>query len=286
MKIQYKCHECGLKYNLDTPAFRCECGGLFDLEKAEIKFSRDQILQNEWSLFRYVDALPFDKDSEGWKDITMGEGLTPVLSLDPGMPNVWVKMDYAMPTLSFKDRGAAVLIGKAKELGIKKVIQDSSGNAGTSIAAYASRAGMACDIYVPEKTSAKKVKQIAAYGAKVHLVKGSREDTAAAALQAAEKGDVFYASHVYNPFFYEGTKTFAYEVYEQFQEDLPDSIFVPLGNGTLVLGCYYGFRELHQLNLITKMPRIIAVQAETCAPIYEAFIRGDQSIKEVVTPEP
>jgi threonine synthase len=212
----------------------------------------------------------------------MGEGVTPILPLDPGMADVWVKLDYAMPTLSFKDRGAVVLIAKAKELGRKKVIQDSSGNAGTSIAAYASRAGIECEIFVPEATSAKKIKQISAYGAKVHIVNGSREDTAEAALRAAEKGDAFYASHVYNPFFYEGTKTFAYEIYEQLKGAIPDSLFVPLGNGTLVLGCYYGFRELYHLNLIKKMPRIIAVQAETCAPIYEAFIRGEQSIKEVV----
>ncbi len=282
MTTQYKCHKCGLKYELDTPAFRCECGGLFDLEKPEFEFSRDHIIQEEWSLFRYIEALPFEQGSKVWKEISMGEGVTPILPLDPGMADVWVKLDYAMPTLSFKDRGAVVLIAKAKELGSKKVIQDSSGNAGTSIAAYASRAGIECEIFVPEATSVKKIKQISAYGAKVHIVNGSREDTAEAALRAAEKGDAFYASHVYNPFFYEGTKTFAYEIYEQLKGAIPDSVFLPLGNGTLVLGCYYGFRELHHLNLIKKMPRIIAVQAETCAPIYEAFIRGEQSIKEVV----
>jgi threonine synthase len=282
MTISYRCHECGKKYALDTPAFRCECGGLFDLEKAELKFSSGQIVQDEWSLFRYIHALPFESSLSVWKELSMGEGMTPILMLDPEIPNVMVKLDYAMPTLSFKDRGAVVLIAKAKELGIKKVIQDSSGNAGTSIAAYASRAGMACDIFVPESTSTKKIKQISAHGAKVHIVNGTREDTAAAALQAVEKGDAFYASHVYNPFFYEGTKTFAYEVFEQFKGAVPDSIFLPLGNGTLVLGCYYGFLELFQLNLIKKMPKIIAVQAESCAPIYQAFMRGDQSIKAVV----
>lgn len=282
MTISYRCHECGKKYSLDTPAFRCECGGLFDLEKPKVEFSIGQIVQDEWSLFRYVHALPFESSRSVWKELSMGEGMTPILTLDPEMPNVMVKLDYAMPTLSFKDRGAVVLIAKAKELGIKKVIQDSSGNAGTSIAAYASRAGMACDIFVPEATSTKKIKQISAHGAKVHIVNGTREDTAAAALHAVEKGDAFYASHVYNPFFYEGTKTFAYEVFEQFKGAVPDSIFVPLGNGTLVLGCYYGFLELVQLNLIKKMPKIIAVQAESCAPIYQAFMRGDQSIKAVV----
>ena len=117
MTTQYKCHECGLKYELDTHAFRCECGGLFDLEKPEFEFSRAHIVQEEWSLFRYIEALPFEQGSKVWKEISMGEGLTPILPLDPGMANVWVKLDYAMPTLSFKDRGAVVLIAKAKELG-------------------------------------------------------------------------------------------------------------------------------------------------------------------------
>jgi threonine synthase len=216
-----------------------------------------------------------------WTDITMGEGLTPIVPLDKNYPNLLVKMEYLMPTLSFKDRGAVIVIAKAKELGVKKVIQDSSGNAGTSIAAYANRAGIECDIYVPENTSPKKVKQISAHGAKVHLIKGTREDTAQAALNAVEKGEGFYASHVYNPFFYEGTKTYVYEVFEQLDGNLPEVFIIPVGNGTLLLGAYYGFKELLQLGLIKKIPRIIAVQAQNCAPIYKAFKIGKDNVDKV-----
>ncbi|MCY6371319.1 threonine synthase [Clostridium ganghwense] len=282
MSIQYICSECGKKFDPKTLVFRCDCGGLLNLEKFDFKFSKEDILNNEWSLFRYFKTLPFDNNFSLWKDISMGEGLTPIVPLEKDNPNILVKVDYLMPTLSFKDRGAVVLISKAKELGIKKVIQDSSGNAGTSIAAYANRAGIECDIYVPESTSPKKIKQISSHGAKVHVVKGTREDTAKAALNAVENGEGFYASHVYNPFFYQGTKTYAYEIYEQLNGKIPEVLIIPVGNGTLLLGCYYGFKELLELGLINKMPKIIAVQAQGCAPIYEAFKEGTHSVEAVV----
>jgi threonine synthase len=251
---------------------------LFDIEKMEFNFSRNDIVTSEWSLFRYLKSMPFHEGFNVWKEVTMGEGLSPLVMLDKDFPNLLVKMDYMMPTLSFKDRGAAVLISKAKELGVKKVIQDSSGNAGTSIAAYAGRAGMTCDIYVPENTSAKKVNQIAYHGANVHLIKGTREDTAEAALKAVEEGEGFYASHVYNPFFYEGTKTFVYEIYEQLDGNMPDTLVIPTGNGTLLLGAYYGLKELMAMDMIKKLPKIIAVQSENCAPIYEAFMKDKTTV--------
>ncbi|GAA0743051.1 threonine synthase [Clostridium oceanicum] len=280
--VKYKCSHCGKIYDPKTLVFRCDCGGMLDLEKFDFTFSKKDILKNEWSLFRYLKALPFDRKFNLWKDITMGEGLTPIVTLEKDNPNLLVKVDYAMPTLSFKDRGAAVLISKVKELGIKKVIQDSSGNAGNSIAAYASRAGIDCDIYVPEGTSLKKIKQISSHGAKVYVVKGTREDTAKAALKAAENKEGFYASHVYNPFFYQGTKTYAYEIYEQLNGKIPENVVIPVGNGTLLLGCYYGFKELFDLKLIEKMPKIIAVQAKGCAPIYKAFKEGKDFVDEVI----
>lgn len=282
MNIKYICCECGEKYDPNTLVFKCKCGGLLDLEKLDLKFSVKDISSNEWSLFRYLKALPFEDSFSSWKDVTMGEGLTPVVPLEKDNPNLLVKVDYLMPTLSFKDRGAVVVIAKAKELGIKKVIQDSSGNAGNSIAAYASRAGIECDIYVPEDTSPKKIKQISSHGATIHVVEGTREDTAKAALRAVERGEGFYASHVYNPFFYQGTKTYAYEIYEQLNGEMPEAVVIPVGNGTLLLGCYYGFMELLSSNLIKKLPKIIAVQAEGCSPIYKAFKKGTTHVDTII----
>lgn len=282
MQFKYKCYTCGKQYNPDTLIFRCNCGGLLDIEKTEFKFSKKDIVTSEWSLFRYLKTMPFDEEFSLWQEISMGEGLSPLVMLDVDFPNLMVKMDYMMPTLSFKDRGAAVLISKAKDLGVKKVIQDSSGNGGTSIAAYAGRAGMSCDIYVPENTTAKKVNQIAYHGANVHLIKGTREDTADAALKAVEKGEGFYASHVYNPFFYEGTKTFVYEIFEQLDGNMPDTLFIPTGNGTLLLGVYYGLTELMAMDMIKKLPKIIAVQSENCAPIYEAFKKDKTTVEKTI----
>jgi threonine synthase len=148
-----------------------------------------------------------------------------------------------MPTLSFKDRGAAVLIAEVKELGVTKVITDSCRNAGTSIAAYAKRAGITCDIFLSDTTSPKKIAPIKANGATIRTIKGSREDVAAAAQQVVTEEKTSYAIHVYNPYFYEGTKTYAYEIWEQMQS-IPDTLIIPVGNGMLLLGAYYGFKEL------------------------------------------
>lgn len=275
MDFTYVCADCGKKYDPGSFEFRCSCGGLFDLEKSDIDFSDKDIIANEWSLFRYLKALPFRDDFAGWSNISMGEGSTPLARLDRALPNVFVKVDYMMPTLSFKDRGAVVVIAKAKEYGVTKVIQDSSGNAGKSIAAYAKRAGIDCEIFVPATASPKKVEQISAFGAEVHAISGTREDTANAALARVTETGGFYASHVYNPFFYEGTKTYAYEIYEQTNGKIPDVLVIPVGNGTLLIGAYYGFTELIEFGLIEKIPKLIAVQAERCAPLHAAYYSLD-----------
>ncbi|MEM9982561.1 MAG: pyridoxal-phosphate dependent enzyme, partial [Bacteroidota bacterium] len=154
---------------------------------------------------------------------------------------IHLKLDFLFPTGSYKDRGASVMISKVKELGIDKVVQDSSGNAGASVAAYCAKAGIACDIYAPKCTSQAKLTQIKMYGATLHLIDGTREDTAQAALEAAQKS--YYASHCWNPYFFQGTKTFAFEIAEQMGWKAPDTVILPAGNGTLLIGAYIGFRE-------------------------------------------
>jgi threonine synthase len=270
MREQYQCHSCFTKFDVTEIVWKCKCGGVLDLIKERVEFDSTRLKKNKPTMWRYIDVLPFDMESTIWQSVSMGEGFTPLVRLDDNEPNTFVKVDYMMPTLSFKDRGAAVLIAKAKELGIKKVIADSSGNAGTSIAAYARRAGIACDIFLSDKTSPKKIMQIRAHGATIHAIKGSREDVAEAAQNAVSEEQTFYASHVYNPFFYEGTKTYAYEIWEQMQS-APDTLIIPVGNGTLLLGAYYGFKELMEFGLVDKIPKLIAIQAENCAPIAKAF---------------
>jgi threonine synthase len=207
--------------------------------------------------------------------VSLGEGGTPII---PIAPNLYAKADYYMPTLSFKDRGAAVLMAGAKKLRVKRAAEDSSGNAGAAIAAYGARCGIGCDIFIPESTSPKKVKQLEMYGAVVHKIPGSRENTASATIQAVDDEKLFYASHVYNPLFYEGTKTYVYEIFEEMGH-LPDIFIIPVGNGTLLLGCTLAFRELAQWGVIDRIPRILAVQAENCSPLEQAFRRGEEKVK-------
>jgi threonine synthase len=178
-----------------------------------------------------------------------------------------------------------LLAALAHSLAVKRMVADSSGNAGTAIAAYAARAGIPCEVYVPEATSAGKVAQLRAYGADVHQIPGSREDTADAAALAADQPGTLYASHVYNPFFFHGTKTYVFELWEQLGGRLPHTLVLPVGNGTLVLGAHLGARELLAAGLIDRLPRIVAVQAAPCAPLARAF-RDGQPRPATIVPEP
>lgn len=278
-KPVFRCAECGREVDVDTRMYRCDCGGAFELQFEAPAFDLEKVDRAEWSLFRYRSFMPLLDDS--WRGVTMGEGMTPVIRLDD---NTWVKLDYAMPTLSFKDRGAAVVIALCKSLGIRRVIQDSSGNAGNSVAAYAARAGMECEIFVPRGTSPAKIDMIRSYGAHVEVFDGTRDETAEACRAKARTGAAYYASHVFNPFFYQGTKTYVYELFEQMGR-LPDNLFVPVGNGTLYLGVHLALDELEKAGLLSRRPTVWAVQSENCAPILRAFEEGKDSPADV-TPAP
>ncbi len=180
-----------------------------------------------------------------------------------------LKLDYYLPTLSFMDRGAAVLVAHCRSIGVDQVVQDSSGNAGNSVAAYCGKAGIGCEIFVPEGTSPKKITMIESHGAKANVVPGNRDHCADTCRKKVEEEGIFYASHVYNPFFYEGTKTYIYEVYEQLHR-IPAHIFIPLGNGTLFIGAVKALEHLLESGVIERMPHIVAVQSENCSPIETA----------------
>ena len=204
--------------------------------------------------------------------ISLGEGLTPLISTSFEGQKILFKLDFIFPTGSYKDRGTSFFISKLKEHKIKKVVEDSSGNAGASLAAYCACSGISCEIFVPDYTSAGKVVQIEMYGARVRRIPGSREDTAIAVKQAAH--GCYYASHNWNPYFLHGIKTIAFEIWEQLGWKVPDNIVVPVGQGSLVLGCQIGFNELKSAGEIENFPRIFAVQAQNCAPLYQAFQKG------------
>jgi threonine synthase len=203
----------------------------------------------------------------------MNEGQTPMLDAGPDLPGMHFKLEFVSPTGSFKDRGAVVLVAAAVHRGAKRLVADSSGNAGSAIAAYAARAGLPCTVFVPQATSAGKRRQIEAYGASLERVPGDRSATMEWANAAVESTGSTYASHVYDPYFFQGTKTFAFEVWEQLGR-VPDAMLLPVGNGTLLLGAARGFAELRSAGLTDRLPALIALQSERCAPLAAAFARG------------
>lgn len=263
--MNYICSKCGIKEAVTSKKAKCDCGGLWKLDYKAPKFDINLIDKSTWNIFRYRNFLPLLSDD--WKATTLGEGMTPIISLNG---DVMLKIDYCMPTLSFKDRGAAVLIAHCKAIKINSVVQDSSGNAGNSVAAYCAKTGIECEIYVPENTSPKKIDMIKAHNAVVHIIPGSRDNCADVCRARVEADNKYYANHVFNPFFYEGTKTYIYEIYEQLNR-IPNNLFVPLGNGTLFIGIIKALEEFLEHKIISKMPNIIAVQSEHCAPLVKAY---------------
>ena len=265
---KYFCPNCKCFYPIQPAKWRCDCGSYLDLEFGS-KLSIQNILKRRPTLWRYREAIPIHNDAS---ILSMNEGFTPLEEIEFNGDRVFIKIDYLFPTGSYKDRGATVLISKMKEWGVQKVVEDSSGNAGSAIAAYCAKAGIECDIYVPQYTSPGKLIQIQAYGATLKRVEGSREKTAKEAMEAASK--IPYASHCWNPFFLHGTKTFAFEVWEQMDWRAPDTLVLPIGHGTLFLGAYIGFKELKAAGMIKRIPKMVGIQSAYCAPLYQAFKKG------------
>jgi len=270
------CSGCGRRYAPDEPRWRCDCGGLLDWSGAR-PFDPGAIETATASLWRYAAWLP------DVPRVTLGEGWTPLLRAAVGGRDVWFKADHQNPTGSFKDRGAAVQVSRLAALGVDSLVEDSSGNAGSALAIYAARAGLRASIYVPADAPTAKLRMIREAGAELVTIDGDREAVGRAARQAAGTG--FYASHVWDPAYLLGTRTAAYEIAEQFGWRAPEAVVVPLGNGALLLGLAIGFEHLHRSGVIATAPRLIGVQAAACAPLAEAWQRG-QSAPVNITPGP
>jgi threonine synthase len=246
--------------------------------------TRGQIDTATRSLWRYRAAFPVPVDDP----ITLGEGCTPLLHRSLSGVGVHLKCEWFNPTCSFKDRGASVMLSLLRAQGVTAVLEDSSGNGGAAIAAYAAAGGMAATIMAPAATSPAKTVQMRAHGAVVELIPGTRQDTADAAVARSASlfyASLFYASHNWHPFFLHGTKTLAYELWEDLGFRAPDNVITPCGAGSNVLGCEIGFSELLRAGEIGVMPRIFAAQPANCAPIAAAFLAGgDEPIATPISP--
>lgn len=275
MSTTYLDPRSGATFPLDIPRW-CGDGHAPLLLTPLPGITRAQIDRTTRSLWRYRAALPLAVDDP----ITMGEGCTPLLPRRLQGAPALLKCEWLMPTGSFKDRGASVMLSLLRAQGVRAVLEDSSGNGGAAVAAYAAAGGMHATIMAPASTSPAKTVQMRAYGATVELIPGTRQDTADAAVHRS--ASVFYASHNWQPFFLHGTKTLAYELWEDLGFRAPDNVIVPCGAGSNVLGCEIGFSELLRAGEIDAMPRIFAAQPANCAPIAAAFLAGSDT--QVATP--
>jgi threonine synthase len=226
-------------------------------------FETKEIRKRDYSVWRYAEFFPYVKETDV---TTLGEGWTPLIK---SSDNVYFKLESLNPTGSFKDRGSTTLIS-ALHKQIKKrssyISEDSSGNAGASIAAYAARADLKAKIYVPENVSGPKFSQIQFYGAEVVKVSGSRSKVAEEA-QRAEKGKV-YVGHILHPLFRDGIRSLAYEIAEQLNWHAPEHVYLPVSAGTLLLGVINGFKHLTESNVTDTMPKVIACQTQQVSPLY------------------
>ncbi|GII90581.1 threonine synthase [Sinosporangium siamense] len=223
-----------------------------------------QIDTGERSLWRYQAAIPVSPRHR----VSLGEGLTPMLPLDWDGLRVHFKLEWFNPTSSFKDRGITVMISHLLGQGETHVLEDSSGNGGSSVAAYAAAAGMHAKIIVPAATSAAKILQARAYGAQIELVEGTREQVSDEAIRQSEQ--ISYASHNWHPFFLQGTKTVAYEMWESLGFRAPDNVVLVAGAGSNILGCDIAFSELLEARQIDRRPRLLVGQPEHWATIADA----------------
>ena len=261
------CRSCGASYEAgpDEP-WRCSCGHALDFAEMPVPdgspppFSKLDTRRGLWTFFEF---LPMEQR------VSLGEGFTPLVHADDW--NAQFKLEYVFPTGSFKDRGATTTLSRAAELGVEKVIEDSSGNAGAAIATYAARAGIDADIYVPADVKQSKLMAIQRSGARPIRVEGTRADVTEACIEAVEAGEGWYASHAWNPAFFAGTMTFAFEVAAQREWSVPEAVVLPVGHGTLLLGAYRGFAALQAAGITDEMPRLLGAQAAGYAPIADAL---------------
>jgi threonine synthase len=275
-----ECSGCGKVYShheLHTfcPACQSTLLPFYDLKKVRQQVDRDEISRRKKGMWRWQELLPVLHNEN---QIFLGEGDTPLLSLphlqmELGLSNLYVKDESSNPTASFKARGLAAAISKAKELGVEKVIIPTAGNAGGAMAAYAARAGLKAHIFMPKDTPFANVEESRIMGAEVVLVDGLISDAARMAGEKARAEGWFDVSTFKEPYRVEGKKVMGYELAESFNWNVPDVIIYPTGGGTGLVGMWKAFAELELLGWLenTKRPRMVAVQADGCAPVVKAF---------------
>lgn len=278
-----QCSGCGREYShRELHTFCPECQSpllaVYDLESARARVDRDELSRRRRGMWRWHEVLPVLEEQNR---VFLGEGDTPLLPLprlgqELGLSNLYVKDESNNPTGSFKARGLATAVSKAKELGVEKVIIPTAGNAGGAMAAYAARAGLKAHVFMPKDTPFANIEETRMAGAEVALVEGLISDAAGMAGEKARAEGWFDLSTFKEPYRAEGKKIMGYELAEAFGWKLPDVIIYPTGGGTGLVGMWKAFAELEEMGWLedAKRPRMVSVQAEGCAPVVKAFEEG------------
>lgn len=264
------CPESSFRIAAELSPLRCPNTGRA-LEYRDLpRFNPAAIDPARMGLWRYAAMLPVVP--VGQQPITLGEGWTPLIPERWAGRSVFWKMDAQMPTGSYKDRGVGMMVNWLANRDVETVVDDSSGNAGASLACYAARAGLRAVIYVPDRAPEPKKAQIAIYGAELVEVPGPREMTTRAAEAATlHSRDIAYASHAWHPAFLLGQMTCAWEIWEQMGQTVPEWLIAPAGHGGLLLGIWRGFQHLYESKVTDRLPKLVAVQAIPYTPLYDAF---------------
>jgi threonine synthase len=276
------CSICDAAHDPNVPQTICTgCGraleARYDLDAAKATLTLETVKGRVASLWRYAEVLPA---VEAARTVTLGEGMTPLnraprLGAHLNLSRLLIKDEGGNPTGSFKARGIVAAMAKAVELGITDVGMPTAGNAGAATAAYAARAGLTAHVAMPADTPRSIIDETRAYGAEVTLVDGLISDAGKLIARGCAEHGWFNMSTLKEPYRLEGKKTMGYELWEQFGGELPDVIFYPTGGGTGLIGMWKAFGELERMGLWSgTRPRMIAVQAEGCAPIVRAFEAG------------
>ena len=254
----------------------------YDLQRISAEIPRSSIeSSNEPGFWRYSPLLPVSSEQNRVK---LGEVVTPIISLENSnsilgfdAKSVYVKDESRLPTGSFKARGLGMAVSMAKELGVSHLAIPTNGNAGSALAAYATRAGIECTVLCPDNTPEINVRETQMQGASTHLVNGLIGECGKIIADGTEEMDWFAVSTLKEPYRIEGKKTMGLELAEQMGWKLPDVIFYPTGGGTGIIGMWKGFQELIELGWIDdKLPGMIAVQSTGCAPIVRAWEAGEE----------
>lgn len=303
--IGYQCTLCGREYAPDEITYTCTCGGnlnvVLDYDSLRKKYEPEDVLvRDDASLWRYLPLLPVSAPAGDGTPLHHVGG-TPVYHLPRlaekfGLEHLWLKDESRNPSASFKDRASAVVVTRAREIGAEVVVTASTGNAGAALACMAAAVGQKAVIFAPKSAPPAKVAQLLVFGAKVILVDGTYDDAFDLTVKASQEFGWYCRNTGYNPFTVEGKKSAAFEIWEFLRNQMgggmraaPNSatvpvndqrlmIFVSVGDGNIISGIHKGFKDLHALGWIAHIPRIIGVQAEGSAAIYNAFHAGTENI--------